>query len=321
MTSVFDFGRLRKIMEHMDSIIEAPDVEERKPGKPVDVPRTLQTRILFTSSPICIFGLLANLLIIWLFCCQIKKTQLTIYFLNMAIANLIIIFLNVTIIVTYFTSLTPSLKVRRLLQILHVCAFDTSFFFIAVIAVERYIFLKFPFWYNRHRPHNFSVILSIILWGISCIVSFVTYYGCFPRFDVSVNTLLNNCRVANTIEIIIELLIFLPGMIICTFGLWIRMQTPVARLDVTIVGLVLLFLIINAPVRISQVSASWDFSIDRYVLGKISLLLDSVNSAGNPLVYIIVGCRKNQKAIQFLETALKDEGNATEKTQSSESYD
>nr|XP_060632063.1 mas-related G-protein coupled receptor member A7-like [Anolis sagrei ordinatus] len=263
----------------MDSIIaaEAPDIEERKPGKPVDVPRTLQTRILFTSSPICIFGLLANLLIIWLFCCQIKKTQLTIYFFNMAIANLIIIFLNVTIIVTYFTSLTPSLKVRRLLQILHVCAFDTSFFFIAVIAVE--------------------------------------------RFDVSVNTLLNNCRVANTIEIIIELLIFLPGMIICTFGLWIRMQTPVARLDVTIVGLVLLFLIINAPVRISQVSASWDFSIDRYVLGKISLLLDSVNSAGNPLVYIIVGCRKNQKAIQFLETALKDEGNATEKTQSSESYD
>ncbi|XP_062832715.1 proto-oncogene Mas-like [Anolis carolinensis] len=313
---------LTKIMEHMNSTI-ATEVsslqDERKPGKPVDVPRSLQTRILFTSSPVCLFGLLLNLLIIWLYCCKIKKTKLTLYFLNMAIADLIIIFLNVTIIIAYFTPLNPSLKVRRILQILHVCAFDTTFFFKATISVERYIFLKWPFWYNHYRPNNFSVIISISLWGLSCVVSFVTYYGCYPRFDVSVNTLLNNCRAANAIEIIIELIIFLPSMIICTFALWIRMQTPVSRLDVSIVGLVLICLIINAPVRITQITSSWDYNVDRYVLGKISLLLDSVDSASNPIVFLIVGCKKNQKAILFLETAL-DEGNTTEKTQSSEVY-
>ncbi|XP_042301662.1 mas-related G-protein coupled receptor member H-like [Sceloporus undulatus] len=325
---MFDFGRLRRIMEHVDSIkantLSSPTVEAvKKPGKPVDSPRTLTQRILYTSFPICIFGMIANLLVIWLFCCQIKKTPLTLYFLNMAIANLLIIVCNVYVVITYFTSLYPSLMFRRIMQMLHISAFDTSFFFITVIAVERYLILKYPLWCNQHRPKNFSVIMCVILWGLSWIVSFVTYYGCFPRFDISVNTLLNNCKTANIIEIIVEVFVFLPSMIFSTCTIWNRIhtrqpQTPVARLDVTIVGLVLLFLIINAPIRITQVITTWAFYIDRFVLGKISLLLDSVNSAGNPFVYIIVGCRKSQKAILFLERALSDGKNTTEKIRANE---
>ncbi|XP_072857939.1 proto-oncogene Mas [Pogona vitticeps] len=288
-----------------------------------DKPHILEGRMLATTLPISVLGTIGNLILLWLFCCRIQKTRLTLYFLNLTIANLIIIFCNVVVVITYFTRLYPSLIFQRVMQILHICGFDTNFYFITVIAVERYLTATSPAWYQHHRPKNLSVAMCIFLWGLSCVVSLVNYYGCNPRFDINLNTLLVNCKAANIIEIIIELIFFLPIMVCFTLAIWIRMhtrnqQTPLARIDVTIVALVLLFLIVNAPVRIANIIAAWVFKVDLFLLGKISLLMDSFHSASNPFVFIIVGFWKMPKSIKltfmFLETALKDEGCMAEKT-------
>ncbi|KAJ7342161.1 hypothetical protein JRQ81_009278 [Phrynocephalus forsythii] len=284
--------------------------------------------MLITSIAICLLGAIGNLIILWLFCCKVKKTQLTLYFFNMTVANLLMIFCNFVVVITYFTRLHPSLIFQRIMQILHICGFDTNFYFITIIAMERYLIVTSPAWYQHHRPKNLSVAICIFLWGLSCVVSFVNYYACNPRFDINLNTLLVNCKAANIIELIIEFIFFLPIMVFFTVAIWIQMhkrnqQTPLARIDVTIVALVLLFLIVNAPVRIANIAATWVRRVERFMLGKITLLMDSFHSASNPFVYIIVGFWNRPKSVKptsmFLEIALKDEGCMAEKTEAGQS--
>ncbi|XP_062981502.1 proto-oncogene Mas-like [Elgaria multicarinata webbii] len=295
---------------------------DKKMGKIIDSSYTLQERMLFTSIPLCALGLTGNGIVLWLLCCKINM-KLKLYFLSVAVANLIIIFCNFVIVVLYFTQIYPSLMFQRVMQILHICGYDTSFYLFTAITVERCLNVFVPVWYQYHRPNNFSATVCSVLWGLSFILSFVDYYACSPRFQVDFHTFVVACRTSTIIDTVIELFIFLPSLLCCTLAIWIRMQkrepgTAPARLDITIVAVVLLILILNTPVRTAHIMTFWTYRIDRYMLNNISLLMDSLNSTCNPFVYFFVGNWKRQKSsesiLMFLERALKAEELKAERT-------
>ncbi|XP_044298263.1 proto-oncogene Mas-like [Varanus komodoensis] len=311
------------MMTEVSTASSHPAGEVRKMNRIVDLTFNLQERMLLTSIPICAVGLIGNGAIFWLLCCKVK-IKLSLYFFSVTVANLLIIFCNFVIIILYFAQITPRLIFQRVMQILHICGYDTSFYMFTGVAVERCCSIYFPDWYRSHRPNNFSHFGVSILWGLSFMVSFVDYYACFPRFQINFHVFFVACRTSTIMEIIIELIIFFPIIFSCTLAIWIRIPkrkegTLRARLDITIVAMVLLFLILNAPLRIAHILTFWIHKIDTYMLQNISLLMDSLNSTCNPLVYFFVGNWEWQKSSApihaFLEKALKAEESKPEGTE------
>nr|XP_020664866.1 mas-related G-protein coupled receptor member B2-like isoform X5 [Pogona vitticeps] len=104
--------------------------------------------------------------------------------------------------------------------------------------------------------------------------------------------------------------------------LFIRMlrtqqDTPPAKLDITIVATVLLFILFAASVRIIEIIARWVPKVHIPVVFLIFHFLDAIDSSGNPFMYLIVGYTRkemdNDSVLQtFLERALLDEGDTAE---------
>ncbi|XP_063149406.1 proto-oncogene Mas-like [Candoia aspera] len=287
---------------------------------------SLEEKVLIVILPICILGFIGNTIILWLLCCRLR-IKLSLYFVCVAVSNIVLIFCSIVDFVLVFTSLNFSLVLQRILHILHLSSYYTGFYIVTTIAAERWCTHFFPVWYKQHRPKNFSAIMSLSLWGFSGLASFLRYYACPSTAKVHFHNI-ESCRTSSIIEIVTGI-IFLPSMIFFTLGIWMRIQmrqegTPLTRLDITIVAVVLLLLMLNVPPKVATILKYWVSSIDGYMLGNICILLDSISSSVCPLVYLLVGCWKTQKSaesfLMFLEIALSDERAVVVKTQAREEH-
>ncbi|XP_061482351.1 proto-oncogene Mas-like [Rhineura floridana] len=292
-----------------------------KPEGQLETGYYVQKTIMMITIPICTLGLLGNGIVLWFLGWRIRKTNFTVYFLNMAIADLTVLFYYITAFILFLKAVPISLYYLHIIELVHAFGFNASTYLLTAIAAERYLMVFFPVWYQHSRPKLLSEFMCIILWGLSGLMSLVLYFACYLQYDSSLTEGKLGCEPSKLFRVIFNLLVCLPIMVFSTLILFIRMlrtsqQIPVAKLDITIVATVLLFVLFAASVRIIDILAHWVPSIHVPVLFLILHFLDSIDSSANPFVYLFVGYTKEkvagENAIQtYLERALLDDGNAT----------
>ncbi|XP_061482089.1 proto-oncogene Mas-like [Rhineura floridana] len=279
--------------------------------------------IIILSVPICIWGLVGNGIVFWLLCFRIKRTGVSIYVLNLAIADLTVDIYYIIAFILFLTPLYIDLKFSRIMENIYLLGYNSGIYLLTAIAAERCLSLFFPVWYECHQLNKLSGTVCAILWALSCLVSVVGYIACYPRFLSSYNAGISSCKAATIFEIIVNFLIFLSIMITSALALFIRMQrkakqTAPTRLDITITVMVVLFLIFSSPIRIVDIIAYWDQTLDAPIPHLLSLLFDSIKSSINPLVYFFIGCWKRPKDTEpidkFLERVLSDKEHMAKNT-------
>ncbi|XP_008121475.1 proto-oncogene Mas [Anolis carolinensis] len=270
--------------------------------------------IVFVSIPICIWGFLGNGITLWILCTKTKKTRFTIYVINLVIADLIVIIYYLTVFILFLVSTNVDLYFSRVMENFYLISYNASIYFFTAMSTERFLMVFMPVCYYHHRPKHMSVIVSVILWALSCIVSLVVYISCLPRFLVSHHQSGPSCDGAIIFKIFVNILIFFPIMIFCTLSLFIRMQRKAKlrdseKLDVTITAITILYLSFVVSVRIVDAIAHWEPRLDAPVPFLFTLLFDSIKSTVTPLVYVCVGCCHQFTTVapihQFLARALE----------------
>ncbi|XP_015682785.1 mas-related G-protein coupled receptor member H-like [Protobothrops mucrosquamatus] len=279
---------------------------------------SLQKTIMVISIPICILGLLGNAIIFCLLCCSIKKTNFTVYFLNLVVADFVVLIYYVIVFILFLKAVPISLYSLNIMELAHAFGFNAKTYVLTAITAERYVMVFSPAWYQLHRPKHFSEIMCTILWVLSGLLAIILYYSCYLETDTLLMEANHHCEPTKMARVIINLLVFLPIMVFSTYLIFTRMlsvsqETPLRRLDITIVATVLLFLIFAASVRIIEIIARWVPKIHIPILFLILHFLDAIDSSGNPYVYLIVGYSKTptdcEKPLQtLLERALLDDG-------------
>ncbi|XP_013921728.1 PREDICTED: proto-oncogene Mas [Thamnophis sirtalis] len=252
--------------------------------------------LFYISLPFLVFGLFSNGAVFWFLCCRIKKTKYTVYVLNLAIADFTLLFSH---IILFFNSLVAwedydwKLNFYLAIYILACFGYNTSFFLLTAISVERYVGTFFPLCYHFKRPKHLSTIMCAVLWALSCIMIGLDYI-CWKEYQNSTGIYPANIVVATV------LMLFLPVMVFCSFSLFIKIsrypksKSP-ARFYRTVIITVILFLIFAVPHKILSlmeymqptVDINWD------IIHSFSLL-NIINSSLNPIVYFFVGRQKQR---------------------------
>ncbi|KAJ7342165.1 hypothetical protein JRQ81_009312 [Phrynocephalus forsythii] len=288
----------------------------------VDTGYQVQKTVMIICIPICALGLVGNGIVLWLLWHRIKKTKFTVYFLNMVVADLTVLLYYVTVFILFLKAVPISLLYLHIMELTHAVGFNASTYILTAITTERYLMIFFPVWYQRCRHKHLSEIMCALLWGLSCLMSLTLYFACYLKFDPSLNEGNFSCGPTKMFRVIVNLLVFLPIMVFSTVVLFVRMlrtsqDTPPAKLDITIVATVLLFVLFAASVRIIEIIAHWVPRVHIPVVFLIFHFLDAIDSSGNPFIYLIVGYTKKETEVgsplqTFLERALLDEGDMAE---------
>ncbi|XP_021249297.1 G-protein coupled receptor 35-like [Numida meleagris] len=99
---------------------------------------------LIVYVPVFVFGVLLNTIAFWIFCCKLKRwTETRVYMINLMVADCSLLFALPFLI--YFTkNKHPIDKMCFAIQMIYFTNSPMSIFIIMLIAIDRYIAIKFP---------------------------------------------------------------------------------------------------------------------------------------------------------------------------------
>ncbi|XP_034966462.1 proto-oncogene Mas-like [Zootoca vivipara] len=275
--------------------------------------------MLIICIPICILGLVGNGMVI-LFIHMIKKNKFNVYVMNMAMGDCVVLLYLLGYFALFVEPARVNAHTSRFLEITYFLGRNSGFYILTALCAERYLSLFSPVWCQRHRPENFSAIVSAILWAFSCVIAFAEEFTCYRRFYAFMNGDTFLCDTATVSEFIIDFLIFVPIMVFCTVAIFIKKQGKTqSMLDNTIVATVILFLIFDGSARLLEYINYWHDDLVEMPLFTFSVLFDSICSSINPFLYFAIGWWGRQKAQEtldiFVERALNYETNIEQATQ------
>ncbi|XP_078521815.1 proto-oncogene Mas-like [Lissotriton helveticus] len=265
---------------------------------------------------ICFFGIIGNSLVFWYLCLKIKRTKYTIYIINLAVADLIyLIFISLVMSITIPLFLKQELAadpitVMFALEIILGLGNYAGMFLLTAISVERCLAIYHPMWYRYKRPKFQSLLVCVIIWGLSILLTLVDNVGCPPELFGTVTV---RCTAVHIFLSVLVFLLIIPTMVISSLIMLITVKKSSKKnhppkLVIVIVATVMVFLISVAPVRVLWLllylmvlpsgfsSATFFFAVYMCI---------SINSSVNPFIYFVVGRQKMQGVQNFLEKALK----------------
>ncbi|XP_053139025.1 proto-oncogene Mas-like [Hemicordylus capensis] len=261
------------------------------------------TILIYVASPINLLGLIANGIVFRFLCCGIKRTKYTVYVLNLAIADFIVLFVHMTAFaasVMMSGTLDFTEYLYTTFDILSFFGYDTSLFLLTAISVERHLGVFYPLWYQYKRPKDLSPILCALLWVLSCLMTGVEYFSCWSEYISHKEQYSPACN-TTTMFLSTIFLIFTPVMVICSLSLFVKIQlcqrhsqpkSP-ARLCLTIAVTVALFLIFVVPLRLHCLILYWypKMTFDGFLFD-IFCFLNLISCSLNPFAYFLVGRQK-----------------------------
>ncbi|MBZ3869261.1 Mas-related G-protein coupled receptor member X1 [Sciurus carolinensis] len=154
--------------------------------------------------------------------------------------------------------------------------------------------------------------MCTLLWVLSVLLSILQWVSCHHLYKLDVD-LCGNVAITITAWVLF-LFVILLGSSLVLLGRMLcgSKRNPLTRLYVTILLTVLVFLLCAVPFGVSLFLSYWLYiGFDsEYCLSLVSLVLSSVNSSANPIIYFFVGSFRqrlrgpNLKLV--LERALQD---------------
>ncbi|XP_030078339.1 proto-oncogene Mas [Microcaecilia unicolor] len=265
--------------------------------------------VVYFSMLITLFGLVGNGLVLWFLSFHFKKTPFTVYVLNLAVADFLLLLISKVVFLYIVCGAWKQISVGPSISLLLTVTYYAGLCILTAISVERCLSLTFPFWYRCKRPKYQSGITSAILWVVSILLTYIDIFGCN-------GTDYKNRELKCTVMIIgtstLSLLIFSPAMVLSSLILFIKIWTKTwcqhsSKLYIVIVVTVIIFILFTTPPRL--LSLLFYFNIihvkNFFIVYTWSLFCSVINSAANPFVYFFVGSMGKQGVGVSIQGALQ----------------
>ncbi|XP_024077232.1 G-protein coupled receptor 35-like [Terrapene carolina triunguis] len=127
--------------------------------------------------PIIFFGVIFNIIAFWVFCCKLKKwTETRVYMINLVIADCFLLF-TLPFIVHFHRTRHPIDKLCYVIQTIYFTNMPVSIYIITLIAVDRFIAIKYPLKAKNFRSPLKAAVSCGFLWIIIIIYAYFN-----PRF-------------------------------------------------------------------------------------------------------------------------------------------
>nr|XP_005496923.3 mas-related G-protein coupled receptor member H-like [Zonotrichia albicollis] len=254
---------------------------------------------------ICLCGLAGNGAVLWLLGFHIRRNPITVYILNLAVADFTFLLFMVPSSLLYLLddvscSTVVSLKYLRSLLLLSLLSYNMGLYLLTAISIERCGSILFPLWYRCRRPRRLSWVVCALLWALSIAVMVMVTSLCLSHEH-------EHCRVALISMYALSFLIFAPPMVISNVILFIKVQCgskrrQPKRLYVVIFLTVLFFLIFGVPLSLSNFLQQLSPSV---VSSQVVFLLACINSSINPFIYFLVGSCWRHCSVVSLQVAFR----------------
>ncbi|XP_012875060.1 PREDICTED: mas-related G-protein coupled receptor member A-like [Dipodomys ordii] len=278
-----------------------------------NVPGSFNSKILIPNVVIilsALVGLAGNSVVLWLLGFRMRRNAFSIYILNLAAADLLFLcchMIDSTLVLVKFSY--PDIVFLPCFTTIKMFPYLAGLSMLSAISTERCLSVLCPIWYRCRRPKHTSTVMCALLWVTSLLFSILNRYYCGfldKKYDNE------QCLVSNfcTAACLLFLFVVLSGSsgallakVLCGAG-----KIKLTRLYVTILLTVLVFLICGLPFGIHWFLLIWiqiDFSAISYGLYLSSVVLSSVNSCANPIIYFFVGSFRQQLKKQTLKLLLQ----------------
>ncbi|XP_059704472.1 mas-related G-protein coupled receptor member H-like [Haemorhous mexicanus] len=254
---------------------------------------------------ICLCGLAGNGAVLWLLGFHIRRNPITVYILNLAVADFTFLLFMVPSSLLYLLEdvscfTVVSLKYLRSLLLLSLFSYNMGLYLLTAISIERCGSILFPLWYRCRRPQRLSWVVCALLWALSIAVMVVVTSLCLSHEH-------EHCQVALISMHALSFLIFAPPMVISNVILFIKIQCgskrrQPKRLYIVIFLTVLIFLIFGVPLSL------WNFLQQlstTFVSSQVVFLLACINSSINPFIYFLVGSCWRHCSVVSLQVAFR----------------
>ncbi|KAM9299083.1 C3a anaphylatoxin chemotactic receptor-like [Gastrophryne carolinensis] len=147
--------------------------------------------ILFSIS--FILGTFGNGLVIWIAGLQIRKTITIIWFLNLALADLLLNFcfpfeITELILDDHWPFGQVMCKIVFSVTFLNMCVCTS---FLTIISIDRCITIMFPIWSKKHRTPKLAFAVSLFNWAFCLILS--SLYSSFYNIDYDLESNISYC--------------------------------------------------------------------------------------------------------------------------------
>ncbi|KAM9267102.1 mas-related G-protein coupled receptor member H-like [Cariama cristata] len=254
---------------------------------------------------VCLIGLVGNGAVLWLLGFRIRKNLITVYVLNLAVADFSFLLFMVTSALLYmmkniFCSLVVSTLYLRSLFLLSLFSYNMGLYLLTAISIERCVSILFPLWYRCRRPPHLSAAVCALLWALSiAVIAAVT--------SLCLSHQLEHCRMALISMYVLNFLIFAPPMVISNVILFIKVlcasqKRQPRRLYIVIFLTVLFFLLFAVPLSIWNFLQQFSYTA---VPSQVLYLLACINSSINPFIYFLVGSCRRRCSVVSLQVAFR----------------
>ncbi|XP_032079209.1 proto-oncogene Mas-like [Thamnophis elegans] len=251
---------------------------------------------------ICIPGIIGNGIVIRLLGSKIKRNSFTVYIVNLAMADSgTLLFLFLTAILYLAKRWFPLITTEGF-----ICTYCTGQFLLTIISIDRCLALFFPIWYRCHQPPYLAPLLCVFSWLVSLLLC-VNHYALrgagltktFPSFY----------------HILICTSICIPLMVVSSLALFVKgylksqMQKRGKLLKVTLLALFFFLAFSIPPTAIYLSETLFKQKYDNLIT--YGYLCACLNSSVNPLIYFLLGRKKEHHSTYnldiILQTVFKEE--------------
>nr|CDG86224.1 TPA: Mas-related G protein-coupled receptor g7 [Mus musculus] len=279
------------------------------------IPGRIDIETLIPNLMIIIFGLVGltgNGIVFWLLGFRMHRNAFLVYILNLALADFLFLLCHI------INSTMLLLKVLPLNWILFHCfntirtvLYITGLSMLSAISTERCLSVLCPIWYRCRRRENTSAVMCAVIWVLSLLICILNSYFCYYSGPKDVNN--SVCLVSKFFISTYPMFLFVV-LCLSTLTLLARLfcgagKRKFTRLFVTIILTILVFLLCGLPLGFYWFllhCIKGSFSVLHNRLFQASLVLTSVNSCANPIIYFFVGSFRDRVKHQTLKMVLQN---------------
>ncbi|MEE6509531.1 hypothetical protein FKM82_026789 [Ascaphus truei] len=277
------------------------------------------------SLAICVIGLVGNGIVLWFFCFKIKRSQFTIYILNLAVADFTFL-TGLLVLLLYIFCLLNKLKksmavlkyIILLTGLLYNLGFNTGIYILMAIGLERCLAVLYPFWYRCQRPKKQSTYVCTMFWMLSALVTGLESFLCSGGQQY-LTPGSESCTKVYFFTSALYLIV-VPIMLLSSLMLLLHIQKASEhchppRLYIVIVASVTIFLISVVPARVLGLLIYYNILYsDTFLLAffYVTSVCSAINCSANPYIYMLVGRWRNHMSEessikQSLETVFNED--------------
>ncbi|XP_010073400.1 PREDICTED: mas-related G-protein coupled receptor member H-like [Pterocles gutturalis] len=247
-------------------------------------------------------GLVGNGAVLWLLGCRIRRNPITVYILNLAVADFTFLLFLLTSALLYMMdnvtcSTVVSVRYLSSLFLLSLFSYNMGLYLLTAISIERCVSVLCS---TIRRPQRLSAAVCTLLWVLSIAVIATVTSLCLSHEH-------EHCRMALISMYALNFLVFAPAMVISSTILFIKVQCgsqqhQLRRLYIVIFLTVLFFLLFALPLSIWNFLQQFGYSL---VPSQVVFLLACINSSINPFIYFLVGSCRQRCSLVSLHVAFR----------------